>query len=212
MVKSLVTDTRWMRTGIPACPEIKPESVPCQRPRFPLDCGMVHTFATREEAAIFATAMRSDGYFAEILDDGMGSIYGPLAIGGIRVVVSDEPMEESADEAGHPGQTEDGEFLRTLRLFVVGIAGLGLCVVAFMLLWLVLQLIRLFSADPAAGVLAFFHLLKFPLGIALIFVIAAPMMTGFTRWLRGEQLSVASELLRALLLALLIPFLILMVL
>ena len=39
---------------------------------------MIHTFATREEAAIFASAMRSDGYLAEILDEGMGSIYGSV--------------------------------------------------------------------------------------------------------------------------------------
>jgi len=177
---------------------------------------MVHTFATREDAAIFASAMRSDGYFAGILDEDMGAIYGPLAIGGIRVVVSDEPIggevDETAGRQALSGNAEDGEFLRTLRLFVVGIAGLGLAVVAIMLLWLLLKLMELLMEKPVEGALVVFHLVKSPLVIVLIFLIAGPLMTGFMRWLRGERLSGEWALLRWLLLALLIPFLLLAVL
>ncbi|HSP42393.1 MAG TPA: hypothetical protein VLO11_05955 [Luteolibacter sp.] len=59
------------------------------------------------------------------------------------------------------------------------------------------------------GAWAFFHLLKFPVGIGIVFVALGPLMFGFTRWLRGEELSVGAALLRSLLLILLIPFLIL---
>jgi hypothetical protein len=170
---------------------------------------MFHTFATREEAAIFASAMRSDGYYAEILDEVMGSIYGPLTIGGIRVLVSDEPIGDTMDEAGgpqtHSGMAEDGEFLKTLRMLVVGLVGFGLAV-------LVIMLLSVTSQDPMALVWILIHSLKFPVLIGLAFAVMGPCMGDFTRWLRGEPIGEGWTYLRWLLLALLIPFLLLAVL
>jgi hypothetical protein len=170
---------------------------------------MFHTFATHEEAAIFASAMRSEGYFAEILDEGMGPIYGPLTIGGIRVLVSDEALGDSVDETAGPqalsGKADDGEFLRILRLLAIGLAGFGLAVVAVMLL-------AVTSQDPMGFLRMLFHSLKFPVLIGLVFAVMGPCMGDFTRFVRGEPLGEGWRYLRWLLLALLIPFLLLAVL
>ncbi len=168
---------------------------------------MVHTFATREEAAIFASAMRAEGYYAGILDEGMGAIYGPLAIGGIRVIVSDESAENEGDESSAvqtlpPTESNDGELLTTVRLLVVGVAACGLVILA-------IALLAAFSNQPGGLLRELGHLLKYPLVIGLAFAAMGPAMAGFTRWLRGEEVSEGSALLRWLLLALLIPFLIL---
>ncbi len=48
---------------------------------------MILRFATYEEAGIYAAWMRSEGHYAAVLDENMGFIWGPLAIGGFRVVV-----------------------------------------------------------------------------------------------------------------------------
>jgi hypothetical protein len=164
---------------------------------------MIHTFSSREEAAIFASAMRSDGYYADILDEGMGSIYGPLAIGGIRVVVSDEPLADTLDESGASGKVEDGEFLKTLRLSVVGVVVLGLALIGIMLL-------SITSQDPAGLARLLYHALKYPLLLALAFAVLGPLMEGFTHWLRGESSGEGQRYLRWLLLALLIPLLLLL--
>ncbi|MCU0776943.1 MAG: hypothetical protein MUF86_04670 [Akkermansiaceae bacterium] len=170
---------------------------------------MFHTFATREEAAIFASAMRAEGYFAAILDEGMGSIYGPLTIGGIRVLVSDEPLPAAVDQAGGPqapaDKAEDGELLKTLRLLVVGLAGFGLLVLA-------VALLSVTSQDPVGLLRMLYHFLKFPLLVGLAFAVMGPCMAGFTRFVRGESMGEGWRYLRWLLLALLIPFLLLAVL
>jgi hypothetical protein len=167
---------------------------------------MIHTFSTREEAAIFASAIRSDGYFAEILDEGMGSIYGPLAIGGIRVLVSDEPLEDAVDEeAGAQelsGKADDGELLNTARMMVVGLVGFGLAVV-------VVFLLSTTSQDPAGLARKLYDYLKIPVLMGLAFAIMGPLMGDFTRWLRGEPLGEGLWYLRLLLLVVLIPFLLL---
>jgi hypothetical protein len=167
---------------------------------------MVHTFATREEAAIFASAMRSDGYLAEILDEGMGPIYGPLTIGGIRVLVSDEPIagNETESTATPPpdAKADDGELLTVIRLTVVGVTALGLLIVAVMLL-------AAHARNPAELVRTLVRMLKYPLMIGLAFAVMGPWMGDFTRWLRGESLEEGPRYLRWLVLALLIPFLLL---
>jgi hypothetical protein len=175
---------------------------------------MIHTFATREEAAVFATAMRADGYIADILDEDMASIYGPLAIGGVRVLVSDQPLEEEVNVdmeataytgSPPPEENKDGELLRTLRLFAVGVVGIGL-------LTLVITLLSVFANDPGGLARVLWQMLKVPLAIGLAFAIMGPWMIHFTRWLRGERVSTGGGILRWLLLALLVPLIILMLL
>ena len=175
---------------------------------------VIHTFATREEAAVFATAMRAEGYMAEILDEGMASIYGPLAIGGVRVVVSDGQVEQEADadsevtaQRGQPPAEEykDGELLKTLRLLVLGLVGIGLLILG-------ITALSVLSNDPAGLARMLWQMLKVPLVIALAFAIMGPWMIHVTRWLRGERVSRGGGILRWLLLALLVPLIILMLL
>ncbi|HSP43440.1 MAG TPA: hypothetical protein VLO11_11260 [Luteolibacter sp.] len=165
---------------------------------------MVHTFATREEAAIFASAMRAEGYYADILDEGMGSIYGPLAIGGIRVIVSEESAENDGDDSytvpSPPAESDDGELLTTLRLFVVGLVACGLVV-------LVIALLAAFANQPGGLLWELIRLLKYPLVIGLAFAAMGPSMIGFTRWLRDERTYAGSGWLRWLLLVVILTML-----
>jgi hypothetical protein len=169
---------------------------------------MVHTFATHEDAAIFASAKRAEGYHAEILDEGMSWIYGPLAIGGIRVMVSEEAIPNE-----HDGEEQDvvvppppwvarndGEFLTTVRLLVVSVVAFGLAVLA-------ITLLAAFSNQPGGLMLELIHLLKYPLAIGLAFALMGPAMVGFTHWLRDERLSQGSGWLRWLLLGILLAML-----
>jgi hypothetical protein len=172
---------------------------------------MVHTFATHEDAAIFASAMRAKGYHAEILDDVMASIYGPLTIGGIRVLVSEESVgnvDENAEAEfatpPPPAAKPDGEFLTMVRLLVVGVAALGLVI-------LVILLLSAHSRNPGGLLWVLFEIMFFPLVIGLAFALMGPCMGSFTRFLRGEPLGPGWKYVRWLLLAMLIPVLLLAV-
>lgn len=174
---------------------------------------MIHTFGTREEAAIFAAAMRSEGRFAEIFDEEMGSIYGPLAIGGIRVLVSDQASEEP--EGGANGERienpmagstpEGGVFLQALRLFTVSLVACGLIA-------LVLFMLSGASQSPDFVTRFLVGVLKYPLILGLVFAVMGPWMGSFTRWLRGEREPTDTGCLRWLFLALITGFVVLMVL
>jgi len=59
---------------------------------------MVHRFGTHEEAALFVSMKRSEGYFAGIVGDQASTMLGPLAAGGVRVLVSEEAFEPSMDK------------------------------------------------------------------------------------------------------------------
>lgn len=102
---------------------------------------MMRTFATWEDAGLFASYMRSEGYFAEVLDQGASSLYGPAAIGGIRVLLSDEPVTaienpdggagDPAEEDGIPPMAvaDEGEAARLFRMLIVGWVVISMIVV-----------------------------------------------------------------------------------
>jgi len=58
---------------------------------------MVKQFTTFESAAFYVAEKRREGFFAEILDEGTGFLYGPIASGGFRVVTSDFAVEDGED-------------------------------------------------------------------------------------------------------------------
>jgi len=91
---------------------------------------MIHRFATYEEAGIYAGAMRSDGYYAAILDENMGFIYGPIAVGGFRVIVSDEPVEDEEPLAPTPAPMDPA--FDAIRLMVVAFVSLGILIEALL--------------------------------------------------------------------------------
>lgn len=65
---------------------------------------MIFRFPTHESAAIAVGKLRSEGYFAEVCDDYVAHLWGPVATGGVRVIVSEEPLEieESAPLPSSP--------------------------------------------------------------------------------------------------------------
>jgi hypothetical protein len=136
---------------------------------------MIVRFATYEEAGIYAAWRRSEGYYSAILDEHMGFIYGPLAIGGFRVLVSAEPVEDEEekppDEPALLGNIADG-----IRLVVAAFVSLGL----ISLLILVLQ-------HPAGFAAEVIPWLLFCVVMAAVFLCLSPLMIAMTRALRDER-------------------------
>ena len=50
-------------------------------------------YPTLEAAYLAVARLRNEGYVASVCDDAVATIWGPLAVGGVRVVSSDEPIE-----------------------------------------------------------------------------------------------------------------------
>ena len=132
-------------------------------------------FPTYEEASIYAGVMQSDGHFAAILDESMGFMYGPLAIGGFRVIVSEEPVVESEEPPGE-GPIE-GAVLNFLRLLVGAFVALGLAV-GIGILW------KAAGDSFVTGLLVLAAAVAGWLGICLIL---GSLMTPFTRALRDDS-------------------------
>lgn len=59
-------------------------------------------FSTLEAAHLAVARLRNDGYAAFVCDDAVASIWGPLAVGGVRVVASEEPVAEADRIADFP--------------------------------------------------------------------------------------------------------------
>lgn len=55
---------------------------------------MVHTFSTIEQAYIFAAQKRDEGFYAEVLDESTSALWGPAAVNGVRVIVSESQGED----------------------------------------------------------------------------------------------------------------------
>lgn len=136
---------------------------------------MIVRFATYEEASIYAGVMRADGHFAAILDESMGFMWGPLVIGGFRVIVTEEPVEETEEPPGE-GPIE-GAILNFLRLLLGAFVALGLAV-GIGMLW---------KAAGDSSVTALLVLAAAVAGWLGIYLIVAPLMIPFTRALRDNS-------------------------
>ena len=138
---------------------------------------MIHRFATYEDASIYAGIMRSEGYFAAILDESMGSIWGPLATVGIRVIVSDEPVEEDEEDMPPvPSERPFDSLIRAARLTALAVAGIGILLLALMILKFPLDYLSILIE----------HLI--PLAIAFFFgCLIIPLVEPFNRALRDES-------------------------
>lgn len=58
---------------------------------------MLIRFYNFEEASLFVAMKRADGYFAEVVHQNAGHIYGHMAVGGFAVVVSEEAAGEGEE-------------------------------------------------------------------------------------------------------------------
>jgi hypothetical protein len=89
---------------------------------------MIHRFATFETAALFATLKRDQGYFAEILHENVGFLWGPLAMSGFGVIVSDLAADdgEVVPEPAPPEPSAFDELRGALMLATLAIPAVSL--------------------------------------------------------------------------------------
>jgi hypothetical protein len=149
---------------------------------------MVRTFGTWEEAALYASFMRSEGYFAALLDECVAPLYGPAAVGGIRVLLSDEPVTNDVDglhedlheDESPPPSPPDGELVQFIRIATVSLVASGLIVVAFSILQ---------SAQHVQGGLVGLVLLHlaYPVLLSLLFLSLIPLIGPVTRSVRDSK-------------------------
>jgi len=83
-------------------------------------------FNTYDEASLFVSQKRADGYFAEVIHQNAGHIWGPAAVNGVPVLVSDDvlPEEATAPEKGNERPSE-----LALMVGMLGLCGMALFVV-----------------------------------------------------------------------------------
>lgn len=149
---------------------------------------MVRMFGTWEEAALFASYMRSEGYFASLLDECVAPLYGPAAVGGIRVLLSDSPVTddtENPDKELHetespPPAPPDGELIQIIRLATVSLAAFGLIVMGFYISLSVLHI-------PGGLVSILLLSLAFPALLGILFLSMIPAISPLTRSLRSSM-------------------------
>ena len=88
------------------------------------------------EAMIAASRLRDEGYAVDIYDEAVASLWGPMAVGGVRVIVHGRDGVEVADENEEDERAEAAEGLldRMLRRFAMSVLGLGGCLLVSSLL------------------------------------------------------------------------------
>ncbi|MGJ8724323.1 MAG: hypothetical protein ACSHYB_07190 [Roseibacillus sp.] len=89
-------------------------------------------FSDHIEAAIAASRLRSEGYAADICDESVSSLWGPLTVGGVRVFVS-EGVELELSSGSEVLSDSDGWADKLLRwVFVmVFLSGIVFCIGGF---------------------------------------------------------------------------------
>lgn len=90
------------------------EDEPCGRAK-----KMILRFHNFEAAALAVAKLRDDGYFARVCDESVAALWGPGAVGGLRVIVSDEPIEDEIESL--PSSMLIEAFLRFGRMVVAGL-------------------------------------------------------------------------------------------
>jgi hypothetical protein len=176
---------------------------------------VITSFYSYEDAAIHAGVMRSQGYDAAVLDEVIGSFYGPLFSNGFRVWVSDEPVtgeeeETEVESAPLPDATTAtpveqsllSSLVDTARLIVGALMMTGVVVVGLALIAIVIGsvvelknlLVDGYRADTLVP--SSFGLIML-LGCAALFAFGGPLMVRMTHSLRSET-SVFGWTVRAL--------------
>lgn len=90
---------------------------------------LIYRFHNHTDAAMWACRMRADGHRAYLLDETTSWLWGPLAVGGIRVAVypqDPEAPEEATEEIAPPPpliHLPDGCTIFTLALIAFGLLG-----------------------------------------------------------------------------------------
>jgi hypothetical protein len=129
------------------------------------------------DAAIFAGSMRQEGHYAEIIDEACGLIYGPLAVGGVRVIVSEEALGDDDPEPPMPGRMWG--FPHEVGVFVGMLVVISLAFLALM----VLRTLGATDVDPETRREVAVGLGKIGLAVFLLMA-SAPLWAGYVLALR----------------------------
>jgi hypothetical protein len=157
---------------------------------------MIARFDTWEQASIFAGKMQSEGRHAVMLDEGT-LLWGALAIGGVRVWVSDIVLDEDGEWPAM--ETVENEFANALRGLIMAFA----CSGPLLLLGNLAIHQAHESERPSRDPMEVLVTVLLIAGGAGAILIMGPLMPAFTRFLRDDE-SVASRLVRLVVVLILI--------
>jgi hypothetical protein len=155
-------------------------------------------FDSWERAAIFAGRMRDEGRRATMMDEGVAFLWGPAAVGGVRVMVSDLVLDEDEEWPEVEGVDHEAVWvLRSLVAFTPVVAA-------------VMVLMRVFaeqgrSRSPVVEPAVVVEFLAKLVGFSAAMVVLGMLMTMATPFLRDEE-NPWSQTLRMTIAILLLPF------
>jgi len=147
---------------------------------------VITRFYSFEDAYIYAGVMRSEGHYAEVLDEGVGFFYGPLFVNGFRVLVSDEPVE---GEEPLPVEAPETCMQEGVRVVFFTLIAFGMLFIVLGFAFGLLMLLRGLSQDfrNFSGISPLLISIL-PLVVLLaIWVILGPLMGTMNRILRDES-------------------------
>lgn len=116
---------------------------------------MILNFSNPESASMRVAKLRAEGHFAELCDEASAALWGPSAVGGVRVIATDEPVTEDCVPTTKPDVF--GEFGNSIRIVVIA-------------LWLV--------AASWIGLIFILTTLRDPLGSVAVLLILAGTVYG----------------------------------
>lgn len=110
---------------------------------------MEYRFLSLEEASIFAGRMESEGYLATVVDAPAATLWGPLAVDGVRVLVSESRGEEECPLPSSGILAQVFSYLGTMFFYAM-VLYLGV----FFVFWMVQsqQVLLSFLATLAVGI------------------------------------------------------------
>ncbi len=91
----------------------------------------VEKFNTLAQATTFLQEKRQEGYFAEVMNEGTGHLWGSMTVGGFRVMVSEEKFTEEEMAAIEESKNQAG-LNPLVRFAFLGLISLGLISAAFL--------------------------------------------------------------------------------
>lgn len=144
---------------------------------------MLHRFATYEEAALFVTLKRDEGYMADILHDHTAMLWGPLTLGGVAAWVSEEA-------AGEEDEVPDLPQERLFRLPTGLSLALGRIVLTVVSVWLVLAmggLLQYAQMDPTLAMRLMVVLLGLALMLSLLLWFSGWFLSAWVHAVWDEQ-------------------------
>lgn len=125
---------------------------------------MILRFPNYEAAALAATRLRDEGYFAEICDEVTPFFHGPMAMLGVRLVVSEEAVEGAYEEISIPAA--EGELANFMRVGIFSLWG-------FFFIAAAVGLLHMFALNPIGLIIAIISTIALAAFYAVLLFLAA---------------------------------------